>query len=82
MLDTAWAPLLHLPVQACLPSSGIPPDCPREGQPMWDLVSITAMDGSQESQGNMLHPMKLQFECRAQHADRRSAAQADMDTAR
>ncbi len=36
-----WAPLLHLPVQACLPRSGVPRDSPHEGQSMWDSASIT-----------------------------------------
>ncbi len=36
-----WAPLLHLPMRACLPRSGVPCDSPHEGQSMWDSASIT-----------------------------------------
>ncbi len=34
------APLLHLPVQACLPRSGVPHGMPLEGQSIWKFVSI------------------------------------------
>ncbi len=36
-----WAPLLHLPVQACLPRSGASRDSPREGESMGNVASIT-----------------------------------------
>ncbi len=42
MLNSRRGPTPHLPVQACLPRSGVPLDRPDEGQSMWDSAAPTA----------------------------------------